>query len=154
MRDLAGAVRDAVPDLVEDPLGDGKERLLDLTEGLHPWQLHALRSHHVPGRERVGARATASGRAGGRVRVRARVRTRVRSAPLPLTRTRTRTLTLTLTLTLTVPPAEEGYGDEVEQRKRLDERVEEGLLHEVVRLGPAARARQRDGGLELGEHLG
>ena len=80
VRDLAAAVRDALLDLEEEPLGDGKDRLLDLAEGLHPWQLHAPRAHAVPRRVRVGARATARARAGVRVRVTARLRTRVRSA--------------------------------------------------------------------------
>ena len=68
MRDLVGVALDAVLDMVEEPLGDGKDRLLDLTEGLHPWQLYAPRAHAVPRRVRVGARARA------RARVRARVR--------------------------------------------------------------------------------
>eukprot|EP00964_Phaeocystis_antarctica_P123642 scaffold87325_cov48-Phaeocystis_antarctica.AAC.5 len=49
-----------------------------------------------------------------------------------------------------VPPAEEGDGEEVHQGQGLDERVEEGRLEELIRREEAIRARQGDGGLELG----
>ena len=78
MRDLVWVAADAALDMAEEPLGS-ESRRLGLPVDLHPWHLLTLRSHLVPRRVRVGARAKAGARAGVRVRVTARVRVRFRA---------------------------------------------------------------------------